>query len=57
MAVLLKEKGKYTVLSNATIQGEFGSNFQITGMQTPFVLDRARQLIGWEPRHSWRDDD
>ena len=35
MAVLLKEKGKYTVLSNATIQSELGSRFQITGMQTP----------------------
>jgi preprotein translocase subunit SecD len=41
MAVLLKEKGKYTVLSNATIQGEFGSNFQITGMQTP---EKAAEL-------------
>jgi preprotein translocase subunit SecD len=41
MAVLLAEKGKYTVLSNATIQGEFGSNFQITGMQTP---EKAAEL-------------
>jgi preprotein translocase subunit SecD len=41
MAVLLKEKGKYTVLSNAHIQGEFGSNFQITGMQTP---EKAAEL-------------
>jgi preprotein translocase subunit SecD len=41
MAVLLIEKGKYTVLSNATIQGEFGSNFQITGMQTP---EKAAEL-------------
>jgi preprotein translocase subunit SecD len=41
MAVLLKEKGKYTVLSNANIQGEFGSNFQITGMQTP---EKAAEL-------------
>jgi preprotein translocase subunit SecD len=41
MAVLLMEKGKYTVLSNATIQGEFGSNFQITGMQTP---EKAAEL-------------
>jgi preprotein translocase subunit SecD len=41
MAVLLVEKGKYTVLSNATIQGEFGSNFQITGMQTP---EKAAEL-------------
>jgi preprotein translocase subunit SecD len=35
MAVLLKEKGKYTVLSAPTIQQELGSRFQITGMQTP----------------------
>ncbi|MBW8901203.1 MAG: protein translocase subunit SecD [Massilia sp.] len=35
MAVLLKEKGKYTVLSAPTIQSELGSRFQITGMQTP----------------------
>ena len=35
MAMLLKEKGKYTVLQVATIQGEFGANFQITGMRTP----------------------
>jgi preprotein translocase subunit SecD len=35
MAVLLKEKGKYTVLSNATIQSELGSRFQITGLGTP----------------------
>jgi preprotein translocase subunit SecD len=41
MAVLLKEKGKYTVLSNATIQSELGSTFQITGMQTP---EKAAEL-------------
>lgn len=28
----------------------------LPGGRTPFVLDRARRLIGWEPRHSWRDD-
>lgn len=27
----------------------------IPGQRTPFVLDRARAVIGWEPRHSWRD--
>lgn len=27
----------------------------IAGGRTPFDLSRARQLIGWEPRHSWRD--
>jgi preprotein translocase subunit SecD len=35
MATLLKEKGKYTVLQVATIQGEFGANFQTTGMRSP----------------------
>jgi preprotein translocase subunit SecD len=35
MAVLLKEKGKYTVLSNATIQSELSSRFQVTGLGTP----------------------
>ena len=32
MAILLKEKGKYTVPSAPTIQGELGSTFQITGI-------------------------
>ncbi len=32
MAILLKEKGKYTILSAPTIQSELGSTFQITGM-------------------------
>ncbi|KQV34526.1 protein translocase subunit SecD [Massilia sp. Root335] len=41
MAVLLKEKGKYTVLSNATIQSELGSRFQITGLGTP---EKAAEL-------------
>lgn len=31
MAILLKEKGKYNVLSVATIQSELGSSIQITG--------------------------
>jgi preprotein translocase subunit SecD len=35
MATLLKEKGKYSVLQVATIQGEFGANFQTTGMRSP----------------------
>jgi preprotein translocase subunit SecD len=35
MATLLKEKGKYTVLQVATVQGEFGKNFQTTGNFTP----------------------
>ncbi len=41
MAVLLKEKGKYTVLSNATIQQELGSSFRITGLGTP---EKAAEL-------------
>ncbi|MGO4478874.1 protein translocase subunit SecD [Massilia sp. 2TAF26] len=41
MAVLLLEKGKYTVLSNATIQGEFGASFQITGMPS---AEKAAEL-------------
>jgi preprotein translocase subunit SecD len=41
MAVLLKEKGKYTVLSNATIQSELGSTFRITGMPSP---EKAAEL-------------
>jgi preprotein translocase subunit SecD len=35
MAVLLKEKGKYTVLQAPTIQSELGSHFQTTGMHSP----------------------
>ncbi|HEX8477143.1 MAG TPA: protein translocase subunit SecD [Telluria sp.] len=34
MAILLKEKNKYMVLSYPTIQSELGSRFQITGMGT-----------------------
>jgi preprotein translocase subunit SecD len=34
MAILLKEKGKYNILSAPTIQSELGSTFQITGMGT-----------------------
>jgi preprotein translocase subunit SecD len=34
MAILLKEKGKYNVLSAPTIQSELGSTFQITNMGT-----------------------
>ena len=35
MAIVLYEKGKGEAISVATIQGEFGSQFQITGMFTP----------------------
>ena len=41
MAILLKEKGKYTVASVATIQSELGSSFQISNMGTP---ERAAEL-------------
>jgi preprotein translocase subunit SecD len=41
MAVLLKEKGKYTVLSVPTIQEELGSRFNITGMGT---AEKANEL-------------
>ncbi|MES3022629.1 MAG: protein translocase subunit SecD [Pseudomonadota bacterium] len=35
MAIVLQEKGKWEVLSVATIQSELGSSFQITGMGSP----------------------
>jgi preprotein translocase subunit SecD len=35
MAIVLYEKGKGEAISVATIQGEFGTDFQITGMFTP----------------------
>jgi preprotein translocase subunit SecD len=35
MAVLLKEKGKYNVLTSPVIQSELGSTFQITGLGSP----------------------
>lgn len=41
MAAILFEKGKGELLTVATIQGEFGSEFQITGMGTP---ERAHDL-------------
>ncbi|HEX9173927.1 MAG TPA: protein translocase subunit SecD [Telluria sp.] len=41
MAILLKEKGKYNVLSAPTIQSELGSTFQITNMGT---ADEAAEL-------------
>jgi preprotein translocase subunit SecD len=34
LAILLKEKGKYSVLSAPTVQSELGSSFQITNMGT-----------------------
>ncbi|TFW33798.1 protein translocase subunit SecD [Massilia horti] len=41
MAILLKEKGKYQVLSAPVIQSELGSTFQITNMG---AIDRANEL-------------
>ena len=41
MAILLKEKGKYTVASVATIQSELGSTFQISNMGSG---ERANEL-------------
>ena len=41
MAAILFEKGKGEILTVATIQGEFGSEFQITGMGTS---ERAHDL-------------
>jgi preprotein translocase subunit SecD len=41
MAILLKEKGKYSVLSVATIQSELGSTFRITGLGG---ADRSTEL-------------
>jgi preprotein translocase subunit SecD len=41
MAVLLKEKGKYEVLTSPVIQQELGSTFRITGMGT---ADKANEL-------------
>ncbi|WP_426189963.1 protein translocase subunit SecD [Massilia sp. DWR3-1-1] len=41
MAILLKEKGKYNLISVATIQSELGSSFQINNMGSP---ERASEL-------------
>jgi preprotein translocase subunit SecD len=45
MAILLFEKGKGEAISVATIQGEFGSRFQITGMFTPSETNNLALLI------------
>lgn len=45
MATLLKEKGKYSVLQVATIQSEFGSNFQTTGMGSPQAAAELALLL------------
>jgi preprotein translocase subunit SecD len=45
MAIILFEKGKGEAISVATIQGEFGSRFQITGMFTPTETNNLALLI------------
>lgn len=45
MAIILIEKGKAEAISVATIQGEFGNRFQITGMFTPEETNTLAILI------------
>jgi preprotein translocase subunit SecD len=45
MAIVLIEKGKGEAISVATIQGEFGSRFQITGSFTPSETNDLSLLI------------
>jgi preprotein translocase subunit SecD len=45
MAIVLFEKGKGEAISVATIQGEFGSRFQITGSFTPTETNDLALLI------------
>src|SRR5207249_3690490 len=45
MAIILFEKGKGEAISVATIQGEFGSRFQITGSFTPSETNNLALLI------------
>jgi preprotein translocase subunit SecD len=45
MAIILFEKGKGEAISVATIQGEFGSRFQITGMFSPAETTDLSLLI------------
>ena len=45
MAIILVEKGKGEAISVATIQGEFGSRFQITGSFTPAETNDLALLI------------
>ena len=52
MAIMLKEKGKYVILSAPTIQSELGNRFNVTGSFTPekaaelALLLRARRPVG-----------
>jgi preprotein translocase subunit SecD len=45
MAVVLFEKGRGEVLTVATIKGEFGSNFQITGLGTTQIANDLALLL------------
>jgi len=45
MAIILFEKGKGEAISVATIQGEFGSRFQITGSFSPTETNNLALLI------------
>jgi preprotein translocase subunit SecD len=45
MAIILIEKGKGEAISVATIQGEFGSRFQITGSFSPAETNNLALLI------------
>ncbi len=45
MAVILFEKGRGEVLTVATIQSEFGSRFQITGVGTPEMANDLALLL------------
>ncbi|HVL36711.1 MAG TPA: protein translocase subunit SecD [Burkholderiales bacterium] len=45
MAIILFERGKGEAISVATIQGEFGSRFQITGNFTPVETNNLALLI------------
>ena len=45
MAIILVEKGKGEAISVATIQGEFGNRFQITGSFTPEETNNLALLI------------
>jgi len=45
MAIILFEKGKGEAISVATIQGEFGSRFQITGSFSPSETNNLALLI------------
>jgi preprotein translocase subunit SecD len=45
MAIVLQEKGKWEVLSVATIQSELGSSFRITGMESPESASELALLL------------